>query len=138
SIRCSDVVAATAAGRCAIVATNGTVYDAVVIGDFTPSGNEPGKFSHPQAVAVDSQGRLLVVDTDGQRVAIFRSAHLTVSGVAISPAGPWQSGQTATLNVTVTNDGAAGLLVSPQVAANLAGTITAPAAAFMNPGATFV
>jgi hypothetical protein len=138
TIRCSDVTGALAAGRCAIVATDGTVYDALVIGGFTASGNELGKFSHPQAVTMDSAGRLLVLDTDGHRVVIFRTAHLTVTNVSVSPAGPWQSGQTATLNVTIANDGASGLLVSPQVSANLGGTLTLPSAAFMDPGQSLV
>ncbi len=138
TIRCSDVTGALAAGRCAIVATDGTVYDALVIGGFTPSGNELGKFSHPQAVAMDSAGRLLVADTDGHRIVIFRKAHLTITTVSVSPAGPWQSGQTATVSVTIVNDGASGLRVSPQVSANLAGTLTPPSAAFMNPGQSLV
>jgi hypothetical protein len=85
---------------------------------------------------MDSIGRLLVLDTEGHRVAIFRSAHLTVLPVTVSPAGPVQSGQTVTMDVTVVNDGAAGLLVGPRVSPSLAGSFPSmPDAVFMDPGA---
>ena len=134
--RCSDVPAAAAAGRCTIVTTDAaqTRYDALVIGGFTSSGTDNGQFTHPQAAMVDALGRLVVLDTEGSRVVVFRAAHLAVQPVTLDQAGPVQSGQTVTMTVTVVNDGAAPLTVRPTVTPSLAGTLSIPPALFMNPG----
>jgi hypothetical protein len=137
SILCSSINAAAAAGRCTIVAADKTtVFDALVIGGFTGSGQELGKFTRPQAVAMDSLGRLLVLDTEGHRVVVFRAAHIGVSGVSLDTGGPLQSGQSVTLDVTIVNDGAAALTVSPLVAPSLQGSLTIPDGRFMEIGAT--
>jgi hypothetical protein len=149
-IPCSNLVLAAQAGRCEIVATDELhpgstfVYDAQVLGGPTAAGTDTGKFVHPQSVAADSQGRLLVLDTEGHRIGVFRVAQVSVAGVSIVPGGPVVAGQTVSVDVAIRNDGADRIKVFPQVEWTLVsptlgtrtGTLPTPAKVYVNSGAS--
>ena len=133
--RCSDVDGAAAAGRCAILATDGTWYDARVLG---AAGIGDGEFSFPQALSIDQSARLVVADSDNHRFQVFRGAKIRVSSATLLTAGPVESGQTVTVSVTIANEGATSLMVTPSLTPSLSGTLTSPAPAQIAASATAV
>lgn len=133
SPRCRDLFAAQAAGRCAILATDGTWYDARVVGRF---GRSDGEFVMPQAVAVDAAGRIAVADTVNHRFEVFNGANLRVRSATLSTSGPVISGQTVGVTLTVDNDGAFDLTVTPDVRAGLAGRLGAVSPATVPAGSS--
>jgi hypothetical protein len=104
--RCSDVLAARTAGRCAIVASDGTKYDARVLGS---AGTADGEFTWPAAAAADRLGRVAVLDTENHRLQMFQAAKLRISRAVATPA-TLASGQSVTLDVTLENTGATALV----------------------------
>ena len=130
--RCSDVVSSRDAGRCAIVASNGTRFDARVVGT---DGQGSGQFSFPQSVATDALGQVIVLDSDNHRFQVFQATRVRVLTAVAEPAGPVQAGQTVTLTTTVRNEGGAALTIAPTAVPSLTGQLSSPPAQSAAPGA---
>lgn len=132
--RCSSPTAAFAAGRCAVLASDGTWYDARVLGR---DGTADGEFIYPQAVAADSLARVVVVDTDKHRFQVFKGARVRTTGTDVEPSSV-HSGEPVTVNVTVANEGAVGLTVTVSATPTLSGVLTPPAPVSLAAGASTV
>ena len=121
SPRCSEEEASASAGRCAILATDGTWYDARVVGG---PGQGDGQLALPYALAVDPSGRLVVADTYHHRFQVFKGATITVTSATVLTAGPVTSGTTINIDVTVANSGGTAVTVTPSLVPRL--TVPAP------------
>jgi sugar lactone lactonase YvrE len=134
---CTALGASTERQECLVTASDGRSYGAIVVGQY---GVGDADLRFPQGIAVDSAGRVAIVDTGNHHLKVFEPSRIHITSLSASAATGSRVASPVELEATVANRTDSFLAVSLDVSASLPGTLSGEMSATLAAGAehTFV